>query len=91
MVLLSCLTVSIAGNKHKLIAPENLTAKAISSTEIDLKWIYPITNEIGFIIQKSLDNTNWVQLAIVSNTITFYADKTCKPSQKVYYKVEAFN
>ena len=51
-------------------APSNLTATAISSSQVDLAWQDNSSNEDGFRIEKSTDGTNFTLLATVGANAT---------------------
>ena len=78
-------------------APTGLTASAVSSTQINLKWTAPTNNGgspiTGYKIERSKDaGTTWS--TIVPNTgttLTSYADKSLTPVTKYTYRVSAIN
>lgn len=70
-------------------APTNLTASAISSSEIDLSWQDNSSDETGFQIERSTDGTNFTPIAVVGPNVTSYANKVLNPGTLYYYKVNA--
>jgi len=73
-----------------ILAPSNLTATAVSQTQINLTWIDNSTNEVSFYIQKSPNgNTNWDTLALVAANSVSYSDTSLQASQTRYYRVRA--
>jgi len=67
-------------------APSNLTATAISSSQIDLTWDDNSTNEDSFSIER--DN---VFLATLSPNVTSYSDTALPPSTEFSYRIAAVN
>lgn len=74
----------------ELAAPTDLTATPISTTEIDLAWTDNSMDELGFAIERSLDNVTFVQIATVAADVTSYSDTGLTPATLYYYRVRAF-
>jgi hypothetical protein len=72
-------------------APSGLTATVVSSSEIDLAWTDNSSNQTGFQIQRSLDNTTWTNLVTVGATTTTYNDTGLAAGTLYYYRVAAYN
>jgi len=72
-------------------APSGLIATAISTGQIDLSWTDNATDEDGFYIQRSEDNSNWSLIDTVGADVTAYSDLTVFPSTTYYYRVRAYN
>ncbi|MFY9611331.1 MAG: choice-of-anchor D domain-containing protein [Blastocatellia bacterium] len=72
-------------------APTNLTATAINSTRIDLVWQDNSGDEIGFRINRSLDGSNFTEIASVGANVTTFSDNNLSPSTTYFYQVLAFN
>ena len=72
-------------------APTNLIASAISSFQIGLSWTDTSTNEDGFKIERSLNGTNFTQIAQVSTNVTNYRNITLFPGKTYFYRVRAYN
>lgn len=70
-------------------APSNLAATAISPTEIDLTWSDNSDDETGFIIERSLDNSNWNTIATVEADSTSYPDSGLSPNRTYFYRLRA--
>jgi glucose/arabinose dehydrogenase len=68
-------------------APSNLTARAISSSQIDLTWQDNSGNETGFIIMRSTDGVNFQAIATLDPNVTSYSDMTGAPQTRYYYQV----
>lgn len=73
------------------IAPGNLTATAISSSEIDLAWSDHSSDETGFGIERSLDGSNFSLLTTVAAGTTTYSDTGLTAGQTYWYRVSAYN
>ena len=72
-------------------APGNLTASAISSSQINLGWSDSSSNEDGFRIERSTDAVNYVQIATMGANVTTYADTGRSAGITYYYRVRAYN
>ncbi len=73
------------------VAPSDLVATTISSSQIDLSWVDNSKNETGFIIESSIDGENYTKIGeTVSDSITF-KNKGLLPATKYWYRVKAQN
>jgi rhamnogalacturonan endolyase len=72
-------------------APTSLTATAVSATRIDLAWTDNSTNETDFRIERSLDGTNFTQVAQAAANLTALANTGLSPNTLYYYRVRASN
>jgi C1A family cysteine protease len=72
-------------------APTNLTAAAISFSQINLTWNDNANNETGFKIERSPDGTTWTQIATPAANVTTYSDTGLAASTTYYYQVRAYN
>jgi FtsP/CotA-like multicopper oxidase with cupredoxin domain len=71
-------------------APENLTATAISSSQISLSWMDKSNDEGGFIIER-LDGSDFAQIASLSPNTQSYPDDGLNASTTYTYRVGATN
>ncbi len=71
--------------------PSNLTATAVSSSQINLAWTDNSSNETGFKIERSTDGTNFGQIATVGSNVTSYSNTGLTASTLFYYRVRANN
>ena len=72
-------------------APSNLTATAVSSTQINLVWTDNSTDENGFKIERSTDGITFSQIATVAANVTTYSNTGRSASTTYYYRVRAYN
>ncbi len=71
-------------------APTNLVATAASSTQINLTWA-DVTNETGYLIERSLDNSTWTQVGTAVKNATNYSDTGLTAATLYYYRIRATN
>lgn len=74
-----------------LNAPSNLTATAVSSSRIDLRWTDNSGKELGFKIERRTDTTPFVEIATVGANSTFYSDTGLSRRTRYYYRIRAYN
>jgi PKD repeat protein len=72
-------------------APSGLSATAVSSSQINLAWTDNASNESGFKIERSTDNSNWSQIATTSANVTSYNNTGLNANTTYYYRVRAYN
>jgi fibronectin type 3 domain-containing protein len=71
--------------------PTNLTAVALSSSEIDLNWDN-VADESGYNIQRSLNGGSaWSQINTVGTDVTTYTDSGLNADTTYFYRVNSFN
>jgi carboxypeptidase T len=74
-------------------APSNLTAAAVSSSQINLTWVDNATNESGYYIERCTGNgcSNFAQIATTGANVTNYANTGLAASTSYSYRVRAYN
>jgi len=72
------------------VAPSDLDADAVSSSEIDLVWTDNADDEYGFSIRR-WNGTDWVEVATVGANVSVYTDSGLQPAREYFYRVYAFN
>jgi alpha-tubulin suppressor-like RCC1 family protein/predicted phage tail protein len=72
-------------------APTQLIAEAVTEFQVNLMWVDTSTNELGFKVERSLDGTNYTQIAQVLPNTTIYRDLNRFPDTKYFYRARAFN
>jgi hypothetical protein len=71
--------------------PSNLTATAVSNSQITLAWTDNATIESGFKIESSPNKTSWHQIATVSANSTSYTHTGLLSDRVYHYRVRAYN
>jgi Galactose oxidase-like, Early set domain/Fibronectin type III domain/Kelch motif len=74
-----------------LAAPTNLTATAVSSSQINLSWTDRSNNETGFEVYRSRRGRSFKRIATVGANVTTYADTGLTASTTYRYRVRAYN
>ncbi len=74
-----------------LPAPSNLSATAVSSSQIDLTWTDNSVNETGFTIQSSTDGLNFLDVAALSADATSFSIVGLSAGATYFFRVCAFN
>jgi hypothetical protein len=77
---------TLGGAVEPPAAPTNLSATAVSSSQIDLSWTDNADNETGFKIERDS-----VQIDTVGANVTNYSDSGLEPSTTHTYRVCAYN
>lgn len=74
-------------------APSNLTATAVSRTQINLAWSDNSNNEQGFKIERCQGGTctNFVEIAQVGPNVSSYSNTGLTRNTRYRYRVRAFN
>lgn len=72
-------------------APTNLTASLNASNKVQLNWTDVASNESGYQVYRSTDNTNFSKIADVSLDIVSYLDLSVSFGNTYYYQVRAIN
>lgn len=72
-------------------APSSLSAAAPGSTQIVISWTDNASDETGFKIERSLDDTNWTQIGTAPANATSYTDSGLAQATQYYYRVRAYN
>ena len=83
-------------DSHAIDAPAapgaafNLVTKGIPTGRIDLWWSDSASDETGFVIERSDDGVNFLEIATVGPDVTSYTDQTVNPTPTAYrYRVLA--
>lgn len=73
------------------VAPTNLIATAISSSQIVLTWSDASDNEAGFKLERSTNGVDFGQIAVLAAGVTNQTDSGLAAATNYYYQVRAFN
>jgi rhamnogalacturonan endolyase len=71
--------------------PSNLLAKFVTSSKINLAWTSNSTNEVNFLIERSLDNLSYTLIGAVTSGVTNFIDSTSPLRSTLYYRVRSSN
>ena len=87
------ITKTILVNANLPSAPSNLTASAVSRSQINLAWTDSATNENGFKIERCAGATcsNFVQIATVGANVKIFSNSGLKRNTSYRYRVRAYN
>ena len=72
-------------------AATNLTASAVSSSQINLSWTDNASDEVGFRIERSPDGTAFAEIATVGANVTSYANTGLTAATQYWYRIRAYN
>jgi hypothetical protein len=86
-------TASATTSQAPPTAPTNLSATAVSSSQINLAWTDASTNEDGFKIERcqGVGCTNFVQIATVGAGVTSYQSTGLTAATFYQFRVRAYN
>ncbi len=73
------------------LAPTNLSATVVSTTQVKLNWTDNATNEAGYKIQRKTGNGNFTDIASTGADITTHDDLGLTANTSYTYRVYAFN
>jgi titin len=71
--------------------PLNLSGKASSPTRIDLTWVDNSSNETGFMLERSLGNGAFTQIALLPANTKSFADTGLTPATSYRYRIRSYN
>jgi hypothetical protein len=77
-------------NPPSLTAPSNLTATAISSSQINLTWQDNSSDETGFEIERKTGSGSYSQIATLGANVASYSDAFLSAGTIYYYRVRAY-
>lgn len=87
--LLAFSTISISAWGDAAPAPENLTAVAISTSQVDLSWTYPAIEVKAFKVYQSLDGISFKKVGKLKTNITAFSVLNLNPDCLYYYRIRA--
>lgn len=71
------------------LSPKDLTLKSAGETSATLTWTDRATDETGYVVERSRDNTNFTVLKTLGANTTTYTDAAIWPATVFYYRVRA--
>ena len=84
-------TVTAEPGEEAPNAPTNLSASAVSCSQINLSWTDNSNNETGFKIERKTGSGSWSQIATVGANTTSYQNTGLAQNTTYYYRVRAYN
>jgi cytoskeletal protein RodZ len=81
--------VVVAG-PPSLEAPSNLTATAVSASQINLTWVDNSAKETGNLIEQSTNGSTFTEIASVGENVTSYSITNLSDSTTYYYRVRSY-
>ena len=66
-------------------------SQAGAGLPVVLSWTDGSTDEIGFRVERSTDNSNFTTIATLGTNVNTYSDNTVSPKVLYYYRVHAYN
>ena len=73
------------------VAPSDLTATAVSDTEIDLTWTDNSSDETEFSIERSLTGTDgWTEIGTPAADLTTFSDEGLTCETEYFYRIRAY-
>ncbi|WP_080058168.1 fibronectin type III domain-containing protein [Spirosoma aerolatum] len=85
LMLIGVLSLSVSAQ----VAPTAFSAKAISTSQIDLVWTHNGVTVEKFVILRSTDNRSFSNLAEKEATARSHSDTKLQPGTKYYYRIQA--
>jgi len=73
------------------VAPSNLAAETVSTSQINLTWTDNSNNETGFRIERKVSGGSYSQIATVGANVKTYSDKNLSSNTTYFYRVRAYN
>lgn len=73
-----------------LVMPSGLSASSSGSSQIDVVWTDPNSDETGYLLfRSSPDASSWTQLVALGADVTSYSDSSVEPNTVYYYRAAA--
>ena len=63
----------------------------LPASELTLHWMDNSTNEIGFIIERSVNGRPFAVVASTGNDVSQHTDRDLQPATQYSYRVQAYN
>jgi hypothetical protein len=72
-------------------APTKLALTVVSKSQINLSWLDNSSNESGFLIERSLDGINFIQVAMVGPNTKSWSATGLLANTRYYFRIRAWN
>jgi M6 family metalloprotease-like protein len=72
-------------------APSALVAAAVKGRKINLTWKDNASNESGFKVERSVNQTSWTQLTVTGANVSSYTSSNLSAGTRYYYRVRTYN
>lgn len=69
--------------------PINLTGTLVNYVDINLSWQNQTTHETAYVVERSLDNLNWVDVVTLATNVESYDDTSLECFTDYYYRVSS--
>ncbi|MDP8239090.1 MAG: fibronectin type III domain-containing protein [Candidatus Hatepunaea meridiana] len=69
--------------------PSNLSAVALSNSEVELTWVDRSSGAAGFIVERSTDGVNWLGIAEIEAGGTGYTNSGLSEGKVYHYRIKA--
>jgi RHS repeat-associated protein len=73
------------------LSPNNLTATAVSETQVDLSWQDNANNETDYTVERAINTGAFSQLAVLPKNFTSYTDSSVSAGTTYKYRISARN
>lgn len=73
------------------MTPDNLVAKVVSSSQVNLQWQDKSTNEAGFKIERREEGGNFIVITTLGPNVISFEDKSVKNLINYTYRIYSFN
>jgi fibronectin type 3 domain-containing protein len=83
--------ISVTTENCALSRPDNLQVTGSTADNISLAWTDTSTSETAFLLERSLDGTNWQQIASLAANSTTYTDSALTCGTTYSYRLRAFD
>jgi hypothetical protein len=73
------------------VAPDNLIIQSVSSSTVTLQWQDQSDDELGFYLERSLDQSSWSRILTLPADETQNIDTGLNQNQLYHYRIQAYN
>jgi hypothetical protein len=71
-------------------APSDLSATGASPTRVDLTWKDNSNNEVGFKLERSVDQASWTQIALIAADREAFSNSGLAAGTTYYFRIRAY-